>query len=247
MGDEDSLAKYEQIAADLRLAIANGQYTDRLPGERVLAAQYGVAAMTVRQALALLRSEGLAEARQGAGVFVKSFKPVRRHGIQRLARDRWASGASIWSTDDERENTVDQINVQAVEATDSIATALQLTPGDLVCRRSRRYVVEQRPVMLATSFLPHAIVAGSAITQPNTGPGGILARLNDLGFPPVHHREEIRYGLASPNDATRLNLPAGSPILHLIRTSYTADRRPIEVNQMVLDATAFVLDYEFDA
>jgi GntR family transcriptional regulator len=246
---EDPRAKYEQIANDLRAAIQRGEYGpgDRLPGERVLARQYSVAAMTVRQAIAVLRSEGLAEARQGAGVFVRSFMPIRRRGIQRLARDQWGSGASIWETDEARDVSIDQITVTEMTVPDAVASTLSLQQGATVCRRSRRYLVARRPVMLATSYLPQEIVAGSAITQADTGPGGTFARLSELGYAPVHHREEIRFGLAAADDADRLGLPPGSPVLNIARTSYTAERRVIEVNQMVLDATAYVLDYEFDA
>lgn len=43
---------------------------DRLPSESQLIEEFGVARMTVRQALGVLRIEGLAEARHGSGVFV---------------------------------------------------------------------------------------------------------------------------------------------------------------------------------
>jgi GntR family transcriptional regulator len=242
-------SKYEQIANDLRTAIEAGEYEpgDRLPGERVLAAQYSVAAMTVRQALNVLKSEGLAEARQGAGVFVRAFRPIRRRGIQRLARDQWGAGNSIWSTDESREVSIDQITVGEVTPPESVAAVLGLDGEQTACRRSRRYLVERRPVMLATSYLPYQLVEGSAITESDTGPGGLFARLADLGHAPVHHREEVRFGLASSNIATRLELPPNSPVLHITRTSYTAERLPVEVNQMILDAAAYVLDYEFDA
>ncbi|MFI0231603.1 hypothetical protein [Streptomyces sp. NPDC017086] len=41
----------------------------------------------------------IAEARKGAGVFVRDFRPVRRRGIERLAREGWDEGRSVWSTD----------------------------------------------------------------------------------------------------------------------------------------------------
>jgi GntR family transcriptional regulator len=52
---------YEQIAADIRAAVRGGrlQPGDRLPTEREHAARYGVAIGTYRQAVALLRNEGL--------------------------------------------------------------------------------------------------------------------------------------------------------------------------------------------
>src|SRR2546429_677280 len=61
--------RYEEIANDLRDAISRGDYSegDQLPGENVIMRQYGVARATARDALAVVRHEGLAVARPGAG------------------------------------------------------------------------------------------------------------------------------------------------------------------------------------
>lgn len=55
--------------------------------------------------------------------------------------------------------------------------------------RRRRFVLDGKPVLLSTSYLPAALVAGSAITQPDTGAGGTYARLAELGAAPVRFRE----------------------------------------------------------
>ena len=64
--------KYQSIAVDIRDRIARGVLKpgQQLPASASLAKQYGVALMTVRQALALLEQEGAVEARHGAGTFV---------------------------------------------------------------------------------------------------------------------------------------------------------------------------------
>jgi len=63
---------YQQIADDLRAAIASGRYQigDQLPPERELARQYGVAAMTVRHGLEVLRREGTVVSTEKRGHFV---------------------------------------------------------------------------------------------------------------------------------------------------------------------------------
>jgi DNA-binding transcriptional regulator YhcF (GntR family)/8-oxo-dGTP pyrophosphatase MutT (NUDIX family) len=70
---------YEQIAADLRAAIHEGrlQPGDRLPTEREHAARYGVAIGTYRQAIAMLRDEGLLATykRHGTVVLVPPEQP----------------------------------------------------------------------------------------------------------------------------------------------------------------------------
>ncbi len=243
------LPKYQQIAHSLRSSIKDGAYPDgsQLPGTRELAARFAVADMTVRQAIGILRAEGLIDSRGGAGHFVRSFAPIRRHGIQRLARDRWGSGASIWS-DEKRDLVVDQLVVQEnVVAPENVAADLELRDGETACLRSRRFVIADRPVLLSRSFLPQALVAGSQITQSDTGPGGTYARLGELGAAPVHYREELRVRQPDAEEAERLGLAIGAPVIQLVRTAWAEGQRPVEVNEMVLDATAYILDYEFDA
>ncbi|MFJ3594574.1 GntR family transcriptional regulator [Streptomyces sp. NPDC090231] len=241
--------KYKRIADDLRAAIERGEYVpgDRLPGEHALSAEYGVAVMTVRQALSVLKSEGLAESRKGAGVFVQSFKPIRRRGIQRLSRERWGSGKTIWSADEDRPLTIDQARVEEVAPPAHVAEVLGLEAGATACLRARRFVLDGRPVMLASSYLPYTLVEGSAITRADTGPGGTYARLADLGRAPVHFREEIRSRMSNSAEADQLELPGHRPVLLLVRTAFDVEGVAVEVNEMTMDSTAYVLDYEFDA
>src|SRR5437016_12286320 len=63
---------YEQVAAEIRRAIANGEAKpgERLPPARDLAAVLGVNTNTVLRALRDLRDEGLLEFRRGRGITV---------------------------------------------------------------------------------------------------------------------------------------------------------------------------------
>ncbi|MEU4955780.1 GntR family transcriptional regulator [Streptomyces lavendulae] len=240
--------KYQRIADALRTAVQSGEYGpgDRLPGENDLMATYDVARMTARQALGVLQSEGLAQAQDG-GVFVRTFKPLRRRGIERLARERWGSGRSVWSADTEdRELVVDQVEVRE-EAVGRLAGALGLSAGSRVWVRSRRFVLDGKPVLFATSYLPSDVVADSAITRADTGPGGTYARLAELGHEPVHFREEIRCRMPSADEAERLSLSLGTPVVQIVRTAFAEGGRAVEVNEMTLDSASYVLEYEFDA
>ena len=62
-------AVYKQIADRLRAAITNGVLGpgEQLPSEHELVAEYGVARGAARQAIMLLRNEGLIEAVHGLG------------------------------------------------------------------------------------------------------------------------------------------------------------------------------------
>lgn len=70
---DDPRPPYIQVAAALRAAILTRIFRpgEKLPSGPQLAERYGVARMTVQNALRQLRDEGLIVSRQGSGVFVR--------------------------------------------------------------------------------------------------------------------------------------------------------------------------------
>src|ERR1700746_343627 len=98
----DPTPLHEQVAAELRRAIAEGQASpgERLPPAMDLAAVLGVNRNTVLRALRLLREEGLVEFRRGRGITVSGtpqrgavlatarelVRLARQHGYRRGPR-----------------------------------------------------------------------------------------------------------------------------------------------------------------
>src|SRR6267154_4641659 len=74
----NSLRLYQQVAAAIELAIAEGRYQpgQRLTSERDLAEEFGVSRPTVRRAVIALEMRGLLESRQGSGVYVRRTSAV---------------------------------------------------------------------------------------------------------------------------------------------------------------------------
>ena len=70
---EDPRPPYQQVANALRAAILTRKFSpgDKLPSQQQLSTHYGVARMTIQQALRILREEGLILSRSGSGVFVR--------------------------------------------------------------------------------------------------------------------------------------------------------------------------------
>jgi GntR family transcriptional regulator len=62
---------YRQLAAILRGRIESGEITARLPGEKALQQEYGLALATVRKAVKVLRDEGLVRTVPGWGTYVQ--------------------------------------------------------------------------------------------------------------------------------------------------------------------------------
>ena len=75
---------YEQVAAEIRRAIADGEAKpgERLPAAKDLAAVLGVNKNTLLRSLQILRQEGLLEFRRGRGITVAGT-PERGAVVQR--------------------------------------------------------------------------------------------------------------------------------------------------------------------
>ncbi|WP_330239472.1 GntR family transcriptional regulator [Streptomyces sp. NBC_00525] len=235
-----------EIANELRERIRSGSLAPgaRLPGEPALVKQHGVAKETARRALMLLVNEGLAVRRKGSGTYVREFQPIRRVANARLSPSGWGSGRSIWSADvGDRPVTVTDLQVYEAEASDDVARMLGLQAGATVVVRDRVYAVEGEPVQSAISYLPADLVRDSAITQEDTGPGGVYARLADLDAKPVHFVEELRSRMPSTEESERLHLTDSTPVVEIYRTAMTGDGKPVEVNRMLLNAGVYVMEY----
>ena len=240
---------YRRVVAALREAIQSGELSegDKLPSVREIARQHGVTVGTATRALTELRAEGLVVARHGAGVFVRRFRSIRRSSPGRLARERWGSGAAIQDADTADRPRVVDVETGEAPAPDWVAEPLGLEVGRPVATRSRRFLVEDRPVQLATSYLPVDLARGTPIMHTDTGPGGIYARLGELGHAPATFTEYLRARMPTPAEMERLDLTDGAPVVEITRHARTDAGRCVEVARMVLDATAYLLDYTFDA
>lgn len=243
--------KYLEIAEQLRADVAAGKYPPgtRLPGENDIARDHDVASETARKVQRQLVSWGIAEARKGAGYYVRSFQPVIRDGIQRLGSDTWPTGQSVWASDIEgRALTIDQVAVtETSDVPAGVRTTLSLSPDDRAVLRSRRYSLDGKPVMIARSWLPASIASGTPIAARETGPGGIYARLAEIGHAPTRFREDLRAVAPRPDLVENLQVSPGTPVVEIARTAFDSEGIAIEVNEMTVDSSAYIFRYEFEA
>jgi DNA-binding GntR family transcriptional regulator len=66
---------YVQVADDIQRRIKEGEISTKLPSERSISEEYGVAYTTVRHAMAVLRERGLIATVHGRGTYVKPPQP----------------------------------------------------------------------------------------------------------------------------------------------------------------------------
>lgn len=241
-----------QIADDLRDLIVSSRIVpgEKLPSEAALVEHYGVARMTVRQAIQELRNEGLVVAEHGRGVFVRQSAPVRRVASDRFARRHRDAGKAAFTAESEKSGfqaSVDQIRVQEAKPSSEIQQKLRISETDQVVVRSRRYLADGVPVETAVSYIPVDIGRNTAISEINTGPGGIYARIEEQGHRLDHFVEEVTARMPTREERESLQLGMSVPIMRVVRTAYDVGGRPVEVCDTIKAAPVYVLEYEFPA
>jgi GntR family transcriptional regulator len=243
---------YRQIADHLRSSIQSGEIApgSPIPSEQELCDRYNAARGTVRQAIGLLRNEGLVLSERGRGTFARERPPVRRLAQDRFARRHRQAGKAAFIAEAEAAGRTPEVEVLQVEPVDTppdIAKRLGVRTSSRVLIRRRRYLVDGHPVELASSYLPWSLVKGSQIAEVDPGPGGIYARLEDMGHKLKHFSEEVTSRMPTPEEAKALRLASGIPIFHLVRTAYGTDEKPLEVCDTIMAADAYVLAYDLPA
>lgn len=243
---------YRQIADILRARIASGELAQgqQLPSERELMDGFGASRGTVRQAVALLRTEGLIQVEHGRGAYVRNRPPVRRLAYDRFARRHRQAGKAAYIAEMESEGRASRVEVIRVEqepASSEVARRLGLANSAPVLVRARRYFADDCPMELATSYIPWQLAEGTAMVEINPGPGGVYARLEEQGHMLASLTEDVSARMPTPEEARALRLTSGVPVLHLVRTAIDEGGMPVEVCDTVMAADRYVLSYALPA
>ncbi|MBX8996680.1 GntR family transcriptional regulator [Corynebacterium testudinoris] len=219
---------YVMIADQLRGRIERGQLLpgDRLPAERELVDEFGVARMTVRHALDILQLEGLIDRRRGrtGGTFVRGIPPVldltRIEGLMPQLRERGLTVTSVVL-----EKTLES-------ATPAVANYLDLDVGEPVFRVSRLRSVDGTPMFIEISFFPAALVPGMLDEDLSESLYELLRSKWDLY--PARKSETITPGIASGWEQDKLRISRNLPLLRISRVAETADGAKIEYSEDAL-------------
>jgi len=243
---------YKQIADAIRDAVSSGELGPgaKVPSEAELIRSFGVAQGTVRNALNLLRAEGLLRAEHGRGVFVRDRPPMQRKASNRFLRSHRDAGKAAYTVDAEAQGIKHEVEVFKVGpdvVPDEIAERLGVPTGSTVLVRSRRYLHGSVPMEIATSYVPWSIAEGTPIAEENPGPGGIYARIEDAGHRLARFSEDVTARMPMPDESKALHLPSGTPVMRVLRTAYDTDDMAVEVCDTVMTADLFVLSYELPA
>jgi GntR family transcriptional regulator len=241
---------YKQIADRLRSAIGDGDYKpgDLLPSEHELAAEYGVARGTARQAIQVLRNEGLIDAVHGLGCFVRESEPVQRLRAGGPSAD-WQIIRELG--EDERGPIAEALTMsfattrlERARPPAPVATLMGLSADAEVLVRSWEASSQGSVRTLASAYTRWDVATEARLFEIESGPA-VYMIMTAMGFQITKMTEEVSARMPTTAEAQRLDLGPGVPVLSVQRVNYTADdTQPIEVTVSVMSAERYRMVYD---
>lgn len=239
--------KYHRIADALRREIRNGDLApgERLPAETALVERFRVSLPTLRQALSVLRAEGLIESIHGVGTFVKEQRRLQRRSRGRYGRAR---GDQKLLTHHLRHEIV---FAGRAEVPAHIAEIMDVPPGaEVVIRRRHLYDKEtNKPEEVGASYLPVSVAGDSYLEEPTVVPKALFLCVEDLtGRHYTSARDQWAARMPTADEAAVLELPTGAAVLHVIHIARDENGDILEVSESVwpADRVTVIDDYDIE-
>ncbi|MBM9506508.1 GntR family transcriptional regulator [Actinacidiphila acididurans] len=211
---------YRKVAADLREAIAAGEYGSggRLPAESALAERYGVSRGTIRQALGALRADGLVTSRRGTRRVVLGTARVQSFA-ELVSFTSWAR-----SLGEEPGGRVERVERRPADAEER--EQLRLEAGAQVVLVLRVRTLSGRPVMVERSLYPLWVGELAAAIPPDAVSHTEPLQEQGVVFADADHTIDVT--TADADDARLLDCPPGAPLLRERRRSTDPAGTPVE-------------------
>ena len=213
---------YAQLLELLRSSIKQGVWTegDQLPGEHALCESYAVSRTVVRQALGELEAEGLIVRYKGKGAFVAEPKI-----IESLAQK--LTGFHQDMSERGHRPVTQVLTQEVIPAPAKIARHLEIPAETPVVHLHRLRFVQDEPILLVNSYLPHALCPG--LEQVDFREQSLYAYLEQTyGLIIARGRRRIGAVVADADEARLLQITQGAPLVLLDSVSYLEDNTPIE-------------------
>lgn len=203
---QDALPLYIQIAAELRQNIQDAVFKigDRLPTETELSERFGVNRHTLRQAVQILRQEGIVGVERGRGTFVVAA-PIT---VPLGTRVRYNDALKAQSLQPQWE----VLQIIQIPADAKVAPQLKIATDASVILFERLSLADEVPISVSSSYFPSALFPG--LVDHCEHYHSISTMLREQ-YDCDHIRQSTRLSarLARPQDARHLRMAATSPIL----------------------------------
>ncbi len=188
-----------------------------LPSEAELMLEFGTTRNVVREALGLLRDEGLVERLQGAGTFVVTEKILHRFDVLRGVGDGFPN---------RRHRMRGEVpTIARIAAPEPVAEQLGLTVGEECLRVDAWVAFDDVPFSLATSYLPATL---EDALRGATFNGDWYELLESIGLGLETSSMSVEATVADDVVGPWLGVAIGAPLVLFTRLIIGADGKPVE-------------------
>jgi GntR family transcriptional regulator len=220
---DSHVPKYAQIADIFRQRIARGIWAHgaRLPANELLASEFGVSRVTIRQAVDLLARDGIVEAQQGRGTFITGS----------LKQDRWLKVETTLSDLAEmyRDTSPEILNISE-SRTDAPLLSEDGIPAAQYVFMRRVHSRNDQPYCVISIYLDEKIFRKF---PKRFRKETVIPILKDLRETPiVSARQTLTIGTADLEVARLLHVPLNSPVAEVRRVFTTHGRTVIYLGEV---------------
>jgi GntR family transcriptional regulator len=208
-----------QVADVLRHQIHAGAYETGIPTEQALAAEFFVSRNTIREALAVLKAEGLIDRgrRVGTHVAVRKYD----HGLDALV--------GLKETFKDYGDVRNEVRaVLHLAAPPAVARRLGLEPGEKVVFIERLRYLGELPLSLDLTYLAPDI--GAEVLRHPLETNDVFALIEQVSGQRLGAATlALEAVSADPHSAATLQVPDGAALLMLERLTSLDDGRPVDL------------------
>ncbi len=219
---------YRTVMRDVKAKIKAHAFPDmKLPDERSLAQQYHVSRSSLKKALALLAEQGIIFKKRGSGTFINPLY------LKNQALFKY-EGSNLGITDSFRvpgkKQSIKLLDYQVIAPDADLRQDLFLDEGSFVYRIKRLRLLDGKPFLLETGFIPIKILPE---LKPQVLQGSLFNYLEAAwGKRVTRSYLTITVSPSTANDQKMLKLKATEPVGIMSGIFFLDDGTPLEVSNM---------------
>ncbi len=225
---------YHQVKEAVRALIGTGELKpgDMLPSELGLSQKLGISRLVVHRAYRELVTEGLLIRRRAKGTFVSP--PIKRSYT--VVGPLFSMSENLSKDNLKPSNKV--LTQEVIPATEEVMEGLHLNEPSRVIHLYNLRLADQLPFAIEDMYFPAERFPALATLDLNNQ--SVYATLEKLyGAHPQEAVDVIAAGSATGEEARRLGINKGAPVMRMKRMSSDRGGRPVEYSKVVFHAERY--------
>jgi GntR family transcriptional regulator len=210
------LSLYYQLKEEFLKKIQAGEWKpgQKIPSEAELCSAYKLSRITIRKAIEELVRSGHLERFQGRGTFV-----VNISFEQKLSKFySFSEELKKWGKTEQ----ADILSFDIIDAGKETGEKLGIEQDSRIFKLTRLRSVDGTAYTVETSYIPYELCP--KISKKDIDKNGLYRSMQNFGVYPQRIIEKFRATAIKSFEAKKMGLKAGSPAIHLERTTYNGKR-----------------------